>query len=65
MSEEDKVGTKSLVDYFNRSSTRKNFKFFCHFCLTKMEMDLADSEANRLNFGRKEHHDDQIRTGRD
>ena len=50
MSEEDKAATKSLVEIFDRISTKNNFKFFCDVCLTKFEMDLADSETNRLNM---------------
>ena len=48
MSNEERVGTKSLINHINRPSTQKNFKFFCNSCLTKFEVDLANVEAKRL-----------------
>ena len=48
MSEDDKVGTKSLINAYLRPSTKENFKFFCDVCLTKFEIDMADSESKRL-----------------
>ena len=47
--EAETLGTKSFFTAYNRSSTKGNFKFFCNPCLTKLENDMADSEANRLN----------------
>ena len=49
MSDDDKVGTKSLFTAFNRPSTQKNFKFFCNCCLTKFEIDMVNTSTNRLN----------------
>ena len=49
MVEEEKVATKSFVNQFNRSSTKKNIKFFCECCLTNVERDLASDESRRLN----------------
>ena len=49
MSDQEKVGTKSMVNSFNRASTKKNFKFFCDVCLTKFEIDLATDDSRRLN----------------
>ena len=49
LGDEEKVGTKSMVNHFNRDSTKKNFKFLCDCCLTKFEIDLASSEKKRLN----------------
>ena len=48
MNDDDKVGTKSLITSFLRASTKANFKFFCDECLTKFEIDIADSETKRL-----------------
>ena len=47
--EEEKVGTKSVVNQFNRPSTKKNFKFFCDCFLTKFEVELASDDTRRLN----------------
>ena len=47
--EDDKVGTKSLITAFNRPSTKRNFKFLCDSCATKTEINLVNSETNRLN----------------
>ena len=49
VNEDEKVGTKSVVNQFNRPSTKKNFKFFCDSCLTKFEVDLANDDTRRLN----------------
>lgn len=49
MEESEKVGTKSVVNQFNRQSTKKNFKFFCESCLTRFENDLASDDTRRLN----------------
>ena len=49
MSEDDKVGSKSLIGLFNGSSTKKNLKFFCDICLTKFEIDLVNTDRRRLN----------------
>ena len=48
MGEDDKVGTKSLVSNFNRPSTKLNFKFFCDCCLTNFEVNMANTDNNRL-----------------
>ena len=48
-SEDERVGTKSLIGCFNRPSTKRNFQFLCDPCLTKMENSMAGSDANRLN----------------
>ena len=47
-SEDDKVGTRSLVTAFNRKSTKLNFKFYCDTCLTNLEISIANSESRRL-----------------
>ena len=49
VSDDDKVGTKSLVTAFNRPSTQNNFKSFCDCCLTKLEIDTANTDSSRLN----------------
>ena len=49
MGEDDKVGTKLLINSYNWSSTKGNFKFFCDSCVTKLEIDTLNSETNRLN----------------
>ena len=49
MEEAEKVATKSLVNQFNRQSTKKNFKFFCECCLTNFEKDVASDDSRRLN----------------
>ena len=47
--EDDKVSTKSLVTAFNRPSTKQSFQFFCNSCITKIEINMASSESDRLN----------------
>ena len=49
-SEDEKVGTKSLVTAFNRTSTKKNFKFYCDVCITNLEISIANSESRRLGI---------------
>ena len=49
LTDEDRVGTKSLISNFKRPSTKLNFKFFCHNCLTKFEIIMVNTETNRLN----------------
>ena len=47
--EEQKLGTASLIKSFNRASTKQNFKFFCNSCTTKLEINKANTETDRLN----------------
>ena len=49
MEEDEKVGTRSVINQFNRQSTKKNFKFFCECCLTNFEKDIASDDTRRLN----------------
>ena len=46
--DEQKVATKTCITHFNKPSTKGNFKFYCNVCLTKMEMDFAKNDNDRL-----------------
>lgn len=46
--DELKVATKTCITHFNKPSTKGNFKFYCNVCLTKMEMDFAKNDNDRL-----------------
>ena len=50
MNEDDKVGTKSLINAFLRPTTRDNFRFFCDGCLTKFETYKTNDESTRLGI---------------
>ena len=45
----DRAATKTTVNAFNLNSTKKNFMFLCDCCLTRFELSLADTEAQRVN----------------
>ena len=38
------LGSKTLVKIFLAASTMPSFKFFCDVCLTKLEINLAETE---------------------
>ena len=46
-------GTKTMVKTFLAISTKSNFKFYCDCCLTKMEIDLAATEQDKINMMEK------------
>ena len=46
---DDKVATKTTIEYFLRPSTKENFLFFCDSCLTKMEVSRTETETSRMN----------------
>ena len=48
-SNSDNPGTKTMVKTFLASSTKGNFKFFCDICLTKMEIDMAQSDKQKVH----------------
>lgn len=43
------LATKSFFTCYNRSSTKRNFQFFCNPCITKLENSMAESDGSRLN----------------
>ena len=47
---ETRVATKTTVNQFNISSTKRNFKFYCDVCLTKMEISKADADSKRVEI---------------
>ena len=49
-STEDRVATKTMVNCFLLTSTKRNFVFYCDICLTKMEINQADSESKRVSI---------------
>ena len=49
-STEDKVATKTMINSFLLSSTKRNFVFYCDICLTKMEINKADADSLRVNI---------------
>ena len=48
-SNEEKVGTKTMVNNFNKTSTKSNFLFLCDCCLTKFEADQVKTQNDRLD----------------
>ena len=49
VSSEDKLATKTTVQNFLLSSTKKNFAFLCDICLTKMEINTTGTDTQRIN----------------
>ena len=47
-SNDDKVGTKTMVTHFLLASTKNNFMFYCDKCLTEMEISKAETEERRI-----------------
>ena len=47
---DEKVGTKTMIDNFLRSSTKKNFLFFCDKCVTQLEISMSESDSQRINL---------------
>lgn len=45
----EKIATKTTVSSFLLNSTKSNFLFLCDCCLTKFEISLANTEAQRIN----------------
>ena len=49
VSSEDKLATKTTVQNFLLSSTKKNFAFLCDICLTNMEINTTETDTQRIN----------------
>ena len=45
---EEKWATKTMIQMFNATSTKRNFTFHCDHCLTDMETNRADGEGQRI-----------------
>ena len=47
-SNDDKWATKSMITNYKAASTKKNFMFLCNYCLTTLEMNVADIDGQRM-----------------
>ena len=47
-SAEDKWATKTMINLFKGSSTKRNFSFFCNVCETDFETNKADVHGTRV-----------------
>ena len=48
-SNDTNLGTKTMVKTFLAGSTKSNFKFFCDSCLTQMEVNMVETENQKIN----------------
>ena len=46
----EKIATKSLINCFNRPSTRSNFQFFCDPGITQLEIINVENEESRVSI---------------
>ena len=49
ISNEEKLATKTTVNNFLLSSTKKNFMFMCDICLTTLERNMSETDTQRIN----------------
>ena len=57
-SADDKWATKTMIQMFKASSTKRNFRFSCNYCLTALETNKAD--VNGLRVRKLEENMDRI-----
>ena len=48
-SPDDRWATKTMIQMFKASSTKRNFKFLCDSCLTTWETNTADMDGQRIH----------------
>ena len=48
VSNDEKVATKTMINSYLTSSTKRNFVFYCDKCLTELEISKTETESKHI-----------------